>query len=159
MWTQAKSLALAGPAAIIAISVIVAAAACGCGLSLGQGTLDDPTPSGSIVAQGSLAGENGRSVSGVASVWEQIGGSSCTYVLRLENLSAPSDSTLEVVPLVNGAPGLSPSFATLRSSSGTQNYTFTGVPCGSTWTQISIINPSVANTSTQIEGLATLQAP
>jgi hypothetical protein len=127
-------------------------------IGLGTGTLNDPVPSGTIVAQGNLAGQSGRTASGVVSVWEQsTGGTSCTFVLRLANLSAPSESTLRVVPLVNGAPSMSPSFYSLRASTGNQNYTFTGASCGASWAQVSLVDPTITPVSSQTLATATLQ--
>jgi hypothetical protein len=137
----------------------LAGGAAACGISLGSGSIDDPLPSGTIVAQGSLGGQNGHTVSGVVSVWQQNNSSACTFVLRLQTLSAPTDASLRVIPLVNGAPSVSPTFYSLRGSTGNQNYTFTGATCGATWAQVSITNPNEAVTSAQTYGTATLTAP
>jgi hypothetical protein len=141
-------------AAFVASTLLAA-----CGISLGGGTFNDPTPTGTVIAQGSFNSYNGRTVTGIVSVWEQDDGGSCTHVVQLQSLSAPTDAGLEVVPLVNGATNVSPTFYSLRGSSGNQNYTFTGAACGSSWAQVKIIDPSVALASQQVYGAATLTEP
>lgn len=140
---------------IIALFVVSSVTA-GCGISLGSGSIDDPLPSGTIVAQGDFSGQNSQTVSGVVSIWQQTSGSTCSFVLRVQSLAAPTGMSLSVVPLVNGAPSVSPTYYALRGSTGNQNYTFTGATCGATWAQVSIINTSETDTSKNTVGTATL---
>jgi hypothetical protein len=91
-----------------------------CGLQVGTATSpNDAAPTGSILAQGSFA--PGSKVSGTVKIY--VSGTS--FILRLENISAPSESSLLV--RINGTPPGGPiqSFS-LRATSGNQNYTFTG---------------------------------
>lgn len=142
---------------LTAAAMAAMAAACA-GISLGDGTQNDPVPSGTVVFQGPLQDQNGFTVSGNVSIYEQLsGGSVCTYVVRLSNLAAPSGYNLQVVPQVNGAPGISPTLYTLRSPTGNENYIFSGVPCGSSWAEVLINNPT-ATPGAQTYGLADLTA-
>lgn len=140
---------------ILAVSALL-----GCGIvPLGEGVINDPVPSGTIVAQGNLSGQSGRSAAGVVAIYEQTAsGSTCSFVLRLQNLSAPSDVSLRVVPVVNGAPNVSPTFYTLRAATGNQNYAFSGAACGATWAQVSLNDPT-AVPGAQTYATATLQSP
>jgi hypothetical protein len=148
-----RALPLSQP--VLAIAFL--ALAPGCGLSLGEGTIDDPVPSGTVIKQGTFKGFNDQTVTGVVSVWQQSGGSTCTFVLRLQALSAPTTASLRVVPLVNGSPSISPTFYALRASTGNQNYTFTGGTCGANWAQVSLINPS-ETPAKQAYGIADLDS-
>lgn len=143
----------------IILFTAVAETAGACGVSLGTGSINDSLPTGTIVAQGNFSGQNGHTVSGTVSVWEQVSGTTCSFVLRLQSLSAPTDAALRVVPLVNGAPTVSPSYYSLRGSTGNQNYSFSGATCGATWAQVSITNPTESITASQTYGTATLTAP
>ena len=140
---------------------LILLSSCG-GITLGGGTLNDPVPtSGSIIATGSFIGQNGRAVTGSVSVYKQLN-SSCngtTYVLRLESLSAPTDVSLVVIPVVNGAtaPPITPSFFSLRGATGSQNYTFTGADCNTSWAQVLISGDASGSTnSAQNYGVANL---
>jgi hypothetical protein len=109
----------------------------GCGLSLqGSGTSpNDPTPSGTIVATGTLTTLNppGKTVSGPVAVYSTGG---LNYTLQIAGLTAPNESGLFVVLTESGTTVLSQS---LRAVSGTQNYTFTIPNLGNVnWGTVSI---------------------
>ena len=59
-------------------------------------------------------------------------------MVRLQGISTPQESGLKVSVVVNGVPPSSQPGYALRSSSGTQNYTFTSVPTSAAWTQVAI---------------------
>lgn len=130
----------------------------GCGfVSLGQGSLNDPTPTGTLVAQGTFTGQNGNSVSGTAEIYKQANADgTCAYVARLASLNAPGSTNLHVVPTVNGAPSIAPSSYTLRGSTGNQNYSFSSTPCNTGWAQVVLSDPTIQPPSAQTVGLATL---
>lgn len=142
----------------ITLSAVCLLTACG-DIKLGAGTVNDAEPSGTVVAQGNFTGQNGRSVSGVAMIYSLSSGSSCIHYVRLVSLSAPSDATLQVIPIVNGAASVSPTFYTLRGATGNHTYAFTGAPCGSNWVQVQIANPALNPPSAQNYGIATLISP
>ena len=132
----------------------------GCGaLTLGQGTQNDPIPTGTIVAQGNFQSANGETVSGTVAVYQTTNSdSTCNFTVRLQNLSAPSVAGLQVIPTVNGAPSISPSFYVLRAPVGNENYVFTTPTnsCSASFAQVAISNPSVTVPGTQNYGVATL---
>ena len=132
--------------------------ACG-NITLGGGTQNDPTPTGTIVAQGPFTGLNGRTVTGNVSVYQQVGTSgACTFVVQLQSLNAPNDAgvTLEVIPVVNGAPNLVPSEYALRSPTGNENYSFTASQCSVNCAQVAIANPAATPASSQDYAIANL---
>jgi hypothetical protein len=90
----------------------------GCGqLKLGVLQLNDPAPVGTIVAQGTFNGLNGKTVSGVAVIYRLT--ETGTHVIRLEGINTPAESGL----LVRARQGGQVVFDTgLRSTRGTQNY-------------------------------------
>jgi hypothetical protein len=146
---------------IAGLAMALAGALCACGnITLGQGTQNDGIPEGNIIAQGIFTGVNGRAVTGTAAVYQSTVSGGCSFVVRLGNLSAPSDSGLVVIPVVNGSQ-VSPSYWTLRAPTGNQNYSFTTVSgnCGATFAQIEIANPALSPASAQNYGVATLTAP
>lgn len=107
--------------------------------SCGNVIPNDPIPSGTVIAQGTFTGANGKSVSGAAIIYSQGSGQ---YVLRLQSLSAPSESGLQIVITVNSTT-LSP--ISLLFTSGTKNYSFTYTGSGTpSFTQVSIKPPGVS---------------
>lgn len=88
-------------------------------VKVGDSTVNEPTPTGNIIAQGTFTAQNGRTLTGAAQIYLQ---SNSTYVLRIENLTAPAESNLQIRVKVNGQ--ISETFA-LRNNTGTQNYTLT----------------------------------
>lgn len=130
----------------------------GCGVvGIGGGTgLNDPAPSGTIVAQGSFAGQNGKAVSGTVSVYKtSCDASTCVFVVRLQNLSAPQESNLQLVATINGA--VVANHPVLRASTGTQNYAYSGLFASVVWNQVAI-HPGALPVGNSDYGLATLQA-
>ncbi len=77
----------------------------------------DPKPVGSLVAQGHFDGMNGRTVTGMASVYQLT--SDGTYVIRLEGIVVPSEGPFVVVGQAGGSEVYSQQ---LRAVLGTQNY-------------------------------------
>ena len=143
-----------------AMMTITASHLLSCGqITLGGAVGNDAEPSGRIVAQGTLVGQNGRSVSGTAVVYRTTCSTAyCDFVVRLQNLNTPTDATLLLIPVVNGAATLAPSSYTLRSYSGTSNYSFSQGTTTMSWSQI-IIRPSSAGDNTGFDyGVATLTA-
>lgn len=91
----------------------------GCGVVGTNGTsLNEPAPSGTIVAQGTFESRNQKSVSGGATVYLVSAGS---YVLRLEGISVPTTVSLQAV-LASGSTIYVQQL--LRSSQGSMNYSF-----------------------------------
>jgi hypothetical protein len=110
------------------------------GLGCGQGGstfVNDPIPTGTVISQGYFgAGSvSGKSVTGVVSVYRASANQS--NIVRLESLQAPDESPLTVVAF--DGTGQSVYSATLRSSTGSQNYD-TGTT-GSIITKVSIRSP------------------
>jgi hypothetical protein len=145
----------------LTVIALVTAWISGCGafggITLGSGIQNDPTPDGSIVAQGPFDGVNGRTVTGNVSIYRQyLSATGCDFTVRLQSLSAPTDANLYVIPVVNGAPSISPNSYVLRSASGNQNYRFANVSCASTFAQIELSNPLVALPSARSYGIANL---
>ena len=111
----------------------------------------DPVPTGKLVAQGSFVGKNGKTVSGTAAIYNVDGSNS--YVARVEDLAAPSESNLYLVATANGQDVMT---AYLRALNGTQNYTFTAAGV-QTWSTLSI--RSSVNVTTPEYGTALLTVP
>jgi hypothetical protein len=111
--------------------------ACGTGAGGGATSLNEPAPSGFLLAQGPFFGQNGQTVSGTAAIYAGTGGA---FILRLEGISAPSENGLLVRVVGNGTQVFS---STLRASSGSMNYTMsaTGV---FTWNSVNIFSPAQA---------------
>ena len=123
----------------------------GCGiLPAGNNALTEGKPSGTVVANGSFTTlVADKTTTGAVSVYL---GSSGTYIIRLEGLSAPS-GTLQVVGDTSTQADAYTS--ALRSSSGDQNY-FTNLGPPLTWTSVYIRNPAL--TTNRDYARATLQA-
>lgn len=119
-----------------------------CGsISAGSVSSNDPAPSGSIVAQGNFVGLNGKAVTGSVAIYNLASGS---FVVRLIGISVPAENGLQVAVVING--GVQQILSTLRSYTGTQNYSYSagGVV---DWTNVSIHSP-MANAD---YGMAILQ--
>jgi hypothetical protein len=149
---------LARPIAAALLPLLASA----CGLvTAGTSTQNDPVPPGSIVSQGNFTGVNGRAVTGTVAVYQTLdSGGNCQYIVRLQNLSAPTDGGLQVIPVVSGAASLSPSFYVLRAPTGNENYYYStsSSACSATFAQVEISNPAVSPASAQNYGIATLTA-
>ena len=103
-----------------------------CGLKPGSNSANDPAPSYPIVKQGTFIGQNGRQVSGGAIVYNPSGSD---YIFRLAGISTPEEGGLQVRAVTQG--GTNILVATLRASSGNQNYYYTAG--GATvWSQVVI---------------------
>ncbi len=112
-------------------------ASCG-STELGTVKINDPAPSsGQIVAQGNFTGLNGKTVSGIALVYQMSDGS---HLIRLEGLSAPAETGLQVVAKVDSTIAYS---AGLKGATGNQNYPTTIIGA-STWNSIKILSTQLA---------------
>jgi hypothetical protein len=93
------------------------------GIGLGpSGPPNDATPSGTLLRQSQFNGLNGKTASGAAIFYS--GNGAGNYILRLEGVSFPEETGLAI--RVYSASQLV-STLQLRSSSGSQNYTLSGV--------------------------------
>ncbi len=111
--------------------------ACG-SIGLGTGTSNDPAPSGTIVYSGTFA-TNSNEISGTVFVYHQSGS---TYTIRLESFSASTASNLKVQGITaNGETELDSS---LKSSSGNQNYSVSGV-ASTIWSSVKIVSTAIAS--------------
>ena len=131
--------------------VLCAASFSGCGiLPFGGASSNDPVPSGSLVAQGTFSSLNGNTVSGTAGIYQTT---DSEFTVRLSSISVSDGASLQVTVQSDGATVYS---SGLRSTSGTQNYSFTHT--GSTnWN--SVIIESTAGTSPDNQfGIALLQS-
>lgn len=120
----------------------------GCGLNIGTTSPNDPRPTGTLLAQGQFASQNGKSVSGSALVFSQSGTS---YIVRLEGISTPSESGLYV--RVYTANSGQVSNLSLTATSGSQNYYFTSTETSPTFKSVYIFSVP----SNIAYGLAVLQ--
>ena len=92
---------------------------------------NDPVPQGTIIAQGSFVGLNGRTVSGTVTIYlTGIG----MYTVRLAGLSIPSENGIQMITVVNDS-SLTP--ITLSTGGGNKNYSIT-LDGSVTWKQIRI---------------------
>jgi hypothetical protein len=110
--------------------------ACGT-LGGGSTNLNDPAPDGILLRQAPFFGQNGQTVSGTAAIYT---GSSGVYILRLEGLTAPEESGLQVRVTGNGIQVFSSS---LRASSGSMNYTM-NVSAVATWNSVTLFSTANA---------------
>jgi|GEM_PF-6252874 len=92
---------------------------CGQGIQSSEPiVLNDPIPSGTIVAQAAFTGQNGNTASGLAVIYSQTGGS---YVLRLSGVNFSNEAGLQLIIVANST---NQGPLLLRSSLGSQNYRF-----------------------------------
>ncbi|MEK6706302.1 MAG: hypothetical protein AABZ06_10985 [Bdellovibrionota bacterium] len=92
---------------------------------------NDPEPQGTIIAQGSFVGLNGRTVSGTSTIYlTDID----VYTIRLAGFSIPAESGIQMIAVVNDS-SLTP--VTLSTSGGNKNYSIT-LSGSVTWKQIRI---------------------
>ncbi|MBI4925574.1 MAG: hypothetical protein HY843_06580 [Bdellovibrio sp.] len=106
-------------------------------LSCGKGsrsTLNDPIPSGTIVAMGQFEGLNSKTVTGAASIYKV--NTEGSFIVRLEGIASPSENGLQVVVKTSDTTVLK---TPLRSTNGSQNYSFT-VTDIVTWSYVSIFS-------------------
>lgn len=82
----------------------------------GGGFPNDPAPTGTVKAQAAWVSLNGQTVSGTVTVYLLESGS---YVVRLNGLSAPSETGLSLRVTASGQQVISTS---LRATGGSQNY-------------------------------------
>lgn len=121
---------------LLAIAALLLGSHCG-EMGTSGGTFNEPAPSGTVVAQGTLESRNQKAVSGGASVYLQSSG---TYVLRLEGISVPTTVTLQAVLYSNSTKYVQ---QLLKSSQGSMNYTFSVADASRpTWSYVSIFSPS-----------------
>lgn len=112
----------------------------GCGLiAVGSGaSANDPVPEGTLIAQGTFTGLNGKTTSGTAAIYLSSGG---LATVRLESFSAPNGTSLQVAAKANGQTLYQ---ASLRAESGNQNYA-TSVTGAQNWTSVVILSSTVAS--------------
>ncbi|MGZ3689681.1 MAG: hypothetical protein ACXWPM_13035 [Bdellovibrionota bacterium] len=138
-----KTLWIFGPIATIA--------ACGL-IGLGGGTGNDVAPTGTIVAQGpfqsSLAG---KTVSGTALVYNVT--ATGQFVIRLQSMSITADSGLQVQVQADSQILT----YSLKDFTGNMNYTSTATGTVSSWSNVTIKNPSLPSNG-NIYGTALLTA-
>jgi hypothetical protein len=84
----------------------------------------DPVPAGTVLVQGNLSGSGGHNVSGAVRIYNDNG----TKTLRLENFSTTNGPDLKVYLSkdLNAASFINA--GNLRSTSGNQNYSLSGMP-------------------------------
>lgn len=98
-------------------AVVLLLSACG-DIKLGSpGPINDPLPSGSVQASGSLNKLGANQTLGTAAIWKSNDASS--YILRLEQLDVPVNPRNHVFLLMNGNSIL---ITALKSPLGNQNY-------------------------------------
>jgi hypothetical protein len=86
--------------------------------------LNDPgTTTGKVLAQGSLSGTPGHSVSGTAKLIEENG----VKIVRLENFSSTNGPDLKVYLAKDANASVFINLGNLKSVSGNQNYAITGM--------------------------------
>ncbi len=134
-------------------SVIALGGVAGCGaFPLGTGAApNDPVPVGQLVAQGVFSTVvAAKPVTGTVTILKEPTDGS--YVIRLESLSAPDESGLQLI----GVAGTTTVFSrSLRAITGNQNYA-TGLTSSLTWSSVSIRNILDPN---QNYATAQLQSP
>jgi hypothetical protein len=87
-----------------------------------SGPPNDATPTGTVLRQGQFSGLNGKTASGAAIFYS--GNGAGNYILRLEGVSFPEETGLSI--RIYSASQLV-STLQLRYSSGSQNYTLSGI--------------------------------
>ncbi len=127
-----------------AMSMGVILACCsGINIGLGGGTgPNDARPIGLPLVQGTFTGQNGKTVTGTASVFKM---GSLDYILRLEGIITPEDPTLQVQLHSSDSFGSNGQFNfQLRAYTGTQNYTFTGTNPNLVFSNVNIYSASTS---------------
>ncbi len=111
-------------------------AACG-NITLGTQGLNEPTPTGTIVAYGNITPLSDTKATGSAKVYRtQCSGSTCNYTVRLENLTLTSSTPVFLIVTLTS--GRSSQMPVLRSFTGSLNYSFTGISSSETWVQLAL---------------------
>jgi hypothetical protein len=121
------------------------------GVNNGVPVFNDPVPEGDILAQGNFIGQNGRTVTGVASIYKLD--SNGVHIVRLEGITVQSGTALEVIAVANGEQVLQ---ASLKGLTGNQAYE-TNVTTNRTWNKVTI--RTRATTLNPEFGTAILNAP
>ena len=95
----------------------------GCGLKAGGGSLNDLAPNDPQISQGAFSGQNGQTVTGTAILYSADPSNPLSYIVRLDGLTmtAQSASNLNLVIDIGGT---RVTFAALRGTSGSQNYSY-----------------------------------
>lgn len=129
-----------GLTASLALVLSLLSSSCG-SLSSGAVSANENAPTGSILASGSFTSLNGKTVSGIAKVILDTGN---VYWVRLEGLSAPSESGLQVwLTKTSSTTGQSEktNVGTLRSVTGSTNYQTT-ITSAIAFTAVTIRSPA-----------------
>ena len=139
---------------ILAMSLVISLGT-GCaadlGISEGSGFINDAPPAGTVIYQGNFTGLNGQNtIIGLASIY--LNGSN--YVLRLEGITAPHESNLQIKTLyTNGSSTLS-----LRAFTGNQNYNLTNPLLGTTFISVYIFS-TLNNINYAVASLNSISSP
>lgn len=110
----------------------------GCGvIGSGSGVVPrDAIPQGTIKFTGNFAGQRGRTVTGIVSVYlGTCASNDCQWVVRIAGISTPQELPLQLIPSASGTP--SPTQYSLRTYQGDQNYVFTA-PSSTVWSNLRI---------------------
>ena len=130
----------------------------GCGvISLGGGQgINDALPAGTVVAFGTFTAMNGQVASGSVQIYRTTcSGSTCDYVVRLQNLNVTSTGPVTLVGSLST--GYSSYRPQLRFLTGTQNYSYSGVSSASAWVQV-VLHPYNLNVGANDLAIANLQS-
>ncbi len=102
---------------------------------MGSGTAatpNDAIPKGTITAQAEFLPLNSQTASGVAVIYNI---DAETWVVRLEGVSFPVETGLQLIPVADSA---AVGTTSLRSSKGTQNYALTLATAPTKWNKVRI---------------------
>lgn len=86
--------------------------------------VNDPVNGGTVLVQGNFSGSGGHSVSGIAKIVDNNG----AKTVRLENFSSTNGPDLKVYLAKDIDAASFMNLGNLKSISGNQNYTLTGMP-------------------------------
>ncbi len=105
--------------------IVLTDCASGINIELGGGTgSNNPIPSGTPLYQGQLTALNGKSISGTVMIFTSTN-NQYNFILRLDSLNAPHETGLFIK--INASPNQQFNDLPLSSTSGSTNYTLTGV--------------------------------
>lgn len=119
---------------IIVFAYILALLGCGAikkgDSSSGTSCPNEETPSGTVQSQGTFSGVNNQTVSGIARIYISSG----TFVLRIESITFPQETGLQLV--AQTSTGATNSLS-VKCMSGNQNYPLSA-EAGSVWSSITL---------------------
>lgn len=135
--------------ALMLIVTVLFAAQCGDVKLSKNRTSTDAAPTGAIVKQGPFTAESASGLTGIAQVY--LAADNSQYTIRIQSLSAPNETGLEITAMANGAVVYE---ASLKSYHGDTNYD-TGVAPAVSWNSVTIRSTP----KNQNYGTALLTAP